>query len=139
MNDPITREALAKDFGIETVEAADKIIIVVPDWPEDEDPPEVATSLECQSPWAIVHAYCTQGLILQAWDGRTIFCPCGCHVDKVSNPEPDEVAQADAALTRKSDEALRPGLEVREGGFIESVLGMRQALVEAGIIGGENE
>ena len=140
MNEPVTRDDMARIFGIEAVEAADKITIVVPDWPEDEDPPEVATSLECKSPWAIVHASCTQGLIFQAWDGRTIFCPCGCHVDKVLDRVPEEIAAADAALSRMSDEAIRPGPEPpRTEGFIASVLELRQALVQHGIIGGDNE
>lgn len=141
MNKPqgVNRDDLVRIFGIEVVEAADKITIVVPDWSEDEDPPEVAISLGCQSPWAIVHAHCPQGLIFQAWDGRTIFCPCGCHLDKNLDPVPEEIAQADAALTRISDEALRPGLEVREGGFIESVLELRRVMTEAGMIGGDNE
>ena len=86
-----------------------------------------------------MHAYCTQALIFQAWDGRTIFCPCGCHVDKNLDPVPEEIAAADAALTRRADEALRPGMEVREEGFIKSVLELRKAMVEAGIVGGDNE
>jgi hypothetical protein len=135
----MNRDDLTKTFGIETAEAEGKITLVVDDWPADEPPPEVEISIECQGPWAIVHAYCPQGLIFQAWDGRNIFCPCGCHVDKMIDPDPEEVAAADAALTRKSDEAIRPGMEVREEGFIKSVLELRKALVEAGIVGGDNE
>lgn len=135
----VTRDQLIKDFGVEAVEAGDKITIVVDDWPDDEAPPEVAVSLGCQSEWAIVHAHCPQALIFQAWDGRTIFCPCGCHVDKMLIPDPEEVAKADAALTQRADEALRPGLDVRGGGFIKSVLELREAMTEAGILGGDNE
>lgn len=139
MNEPVTRDDLIRVFGGEYIETADKITLVVDDWPEDEDPPEVAISLGCQSEWAIVHAHCPQGLISQAWDGRTIFCPCGCHVDKMLTPDPEEVAKADAALTRRADEALRPGMDVREGGFIKSVLELRQAMMEYGMLGGDNE
>ncbi|KKL06681.1 hypothetical protein LCGC14_2593600 [marine sediment metagenome] len=91
-------------------------------------------SIGCQSPWAIVHAACPQGPIFQAWDGKTIFCPCACHVDRNIDQVPDELAKADTELTRASDLALRPGLEPREHGFIKSVLELRAALDETGIL-----
>ncbi len=87
-------------------------------------------SIACQGPWAIVHAACPKGPILQAWDGKTIFCPCACHLDKdqASVVILEELDRADMDLTRASDLALRPGLEPREHGFIMSVLELRKAL-----------
>lgn len=91
-------------------------------------------SIGCQSPWAIVHAACSQGPIFQAWDGKTIFCPCACHVDRNLDQIPEGIAKADTELTRASDLVLRPGLEPRQHGFIKSVLELRDFLDEAGIL-----
>jgi len=92
-------------------------------------------SLCCQSEWAIIHAMCPQGPIFQAWDGKTIFCPCACHVDRNIDQLPEGIAMADTDLTQASDLVLRPGLEPRKHGFIKSVLELRAALDEAGILG----